>query len=280
MPREKLQITSINGGIAPTQDFGGDGTYQHAIGIDPDYSLTASLYRKSAALVPTRYEKFSSTLLTGGPNWILNTPKNTHIYVYAKAPGGSEIADTLLASDANLKAYYKMSTGALTTDSSGNSKTLTNNNSVGENSGGAFDYCADFGTANTNKSFSIADALSYAGGAYAISMWVKVQTELAADNDSYTLARVVDAATDTYFALVYQQVYGVKKVSLQRGLYGGNVTEASITTTLGTTDFHHIVGTYDGTNMHLYVDNVDSGAVAASGSGTEAATAKFSIGAP
>lgn len=281
MPREKLQISSINGGIAPTQDFGGDGTYQHAIGIDPDYSLSATLYRKSAALVPTRYEKFSSSLLTGSPNWIINTPKDTNIYVYAKDPSGSaaEMSTLYLATDPNLKAYYKMSTGALTTDSSGNTKTLTNNNTVGEAAGGKFDYCADFGTANTNKSFSRADALSYNGGAYSMNMWVKVRTELSTDYQQYVLAKVDDSSSDTFMAIVYRQIYSVKQVVLMRGIYGGNVTEAAITITLGTTSFHHIVGTYDGTNLHLYVDNVDSGAVAASGSGTQAATDKFSLGA-
>lgn len=282
MPREKLQITSINAGFAPTQDFGPEGSYQFGLGIDPDYSLMSALYRKSAALIPTRYEKFSSTVITGAPSWIMTTPKNTNVYVYAKDPSGSaaEISTLNLATDPNLKAYYKMSTGALTTDSGGASKTLTNNNTVAEAAAGKFGYCADFGTANTNKSFSIADALSYNGGAYSISLWVKVQTELVTNGDGYVLARVAEAATDTILQLEYVQLLGVKKVVFRRIAYGSAVQEASRIVTLGIADWHHIVGTYDGTNLHVYVDNVDSGAVAASGAGTNGVSDKFSIGAP
>lgn len=80
MPRQKLSITSINGGFAPTQDFGGDGTYQFGLGVDPDYSLRSTLYRKSGALVPTRYEKFSTTILGSAPLWLITDPKDTKLY--------------------------------------------------------------------------------------------------------------------------------------------------------------------------------------------------------
>lgn len=282
MPREQVQITSINAGFAPTQDFGPEGSYQFGLGIDPDYSLTPTMYRKSAALVPTRYEKFSSSVITGAPSWIMTNPKNTNIYVYSKDPTGSaaEISTLNLATDVNLKAYYKMSTGALTTDSSGASKTLTNNNTVTENASGKFGYCADFGTANSNKSFSIADALSYAGGAYSITMWTKIQTELTTDGDGYILARIAEATTNTMLIIEYKQENSVKKLVFQRVAYGSSVKEASYPVTLGIASWHHIVGTYDGTNLHIYVDNVDSGAVAASGSGSSALSDKFSIGAP
>ena len=36
---------------------------------------------------------------------------------------------------ANLKAYYRFESGALTTDSSGNGKTLTNNNNITNSAG-------------------------------------------------------------------------------------------------------------------------------------------------
>ena len=281
MPRQKLEITSINGGFAATQDFGGDGTYQFGLGIDPDYSLTTGLYRKSAALMPVRYEKFSSLVLTGTPSWILTNPKNTLIYVYGQNPTGEaqELALTGLSVDSYLKAYYKFSTGALTTDSGGASKTLTNNNTVANEAAGKFGYCADFGTANTNKSLSIADALSYNGGAYSISQWVKIRTELANNGDTQILARVTDSVSKTTLQLVYYQAGGVKKVAFQRIPYGGISTEAAVTVTLGVANWHSIVGTYDGTNLHCYVDNVDSGAVAASGLGTSTIANKFSIGA-
>lgn len=50
----------------------------------------------------------------------------------------------------NLIAYYKCNQDALTTDSSGNSKTLSNSG-VAEISSGKFNYGADFGSSGTSN---------------------------------------------------------------------------------------------------------------------------------
>ena len=282
MPRNKLEVTSINGGFAATQDFGGDGTYQFGLGIDPDYSLTTGLYRKSAALMPTRYEKFSGAVITGTPNWILTNPKNTFIYAYSQDPTGAalEINSSGFVTDSYLKAYYRFSTGALLVDSGPNAKTLTNNNTVASAAAGKFGYCADFGTANTNKNLSIADTLSYNGGAFSFSVWAKIQTELTINGQYYVLASVADAVSDTILQLVYEMSGTTKRVSFRRSRYGIEDKTASVNVTLGISNWHNIIGTYDGTNLHCYVDNVDSGAVAASGIGNDGVVSGFSIGGP
>lgn len=80
MAQQTLQITSIANGQAPQQYFGGDGSYQFGVGIDPDYSLSGSVYKKSGALIPVRYEKFSGSFIQDTPLFLLNNPKNTLIY--------------------------------------------------------------------------------------------------------------------------------------------------------------------------------------------------------
>jgi hypothetical protein len=60
-----------------------------------------------------------------------------------------ELYDSILYNDANIVAYYRTNTGALTTDSKG-SNTLTNLNAVAEGTG-MFGKSADFGSPNTTK---------------------------------------------------------------------------------------------------------------------------------
>lgn len=193
---------------------------------------------------------------------------------------GLELFKTPLAADANLKAYYRMESGALTTDSSGNGKTLTNNNTIGEAAGIVFGGAADLGTANTNKYFSIADALSYVNGsAYSIACWVKFRTELTGDGDLDFIAGVGEAATDTFLQLFYQQTAGVKMVTAQHYKNGvGASGTKNFNVTLGTLVAHHIALVSAGTTLRVYVDGVDSGTVAISGNGTGGVSNGFFIG--
>jgi hypothetical protein len=87
---------------------------------------------------------------------------------------GSEINTNKLKTDSNLKAYYRFESGALTTDSSGNGYTLTNNNTVAEGTG-KFGGGADLGNGNTNKYLSLASDLGIGGNAnISISIWFKM----------------------------------------------------------------------------------------------------------
>lgn len=172
-----------------------------------------------------------------------------------------------LIADANLKAYYRMEAGALTTDSSGQGKTLTNNNTVGE-ADGKYGGGADFGTANSNKYFSIADKLGIDGGNYSVSCWVKLRTEITVDGTIYQLVDQGGSTTDVYFHLMYQRAAGVNKMTMQRFKNGVGGQSANYNVSLGTSAWHHIVGTYDGTNCRLYVDGVLRDTQPASGTGT------------
>lgn len=86
----------------------------------------------------------------------------------------AELFTHSLFNDANLVAYWRFESGALTTDSKG-SYTLTNNNTVGESSG-IYGGCADFGNPNTNKYFSRASEIIAEGSSFTINCWVKNTT--------------------------------------------------------------------------------------------------------
>jgi len=281
MAVKQVVIDSFLGGWSEAQYSGSDGTFNSSVAIDPDHSISESGIRTSGMLVSVVYEKFSSSVVAGNVKWLVTNPKNTLIYGYSDNPTGAALElnsiATLLTST-NIKAYYRMTSGAVTTDSSGQGKTLTNNGTVTTTTG-KFGDAITLGTNNSTKSLSIVDKLSYAGGAFTISMWAKMETELASDGEIYILASVNDSASDTLLQLVYQNYASTKTVIFRRILSGTSIQQASLAITLGTSSFHLIVGSYDAGILRVYVDNVLGTTASSTGSGSTAVTDKFSIGA-
>lgn len=191
-----------------------------------------------------------------------------------------EIVKTSLYEDANLQAYYRMDSGALTTDSSGNSRTLTNNNTVGESSSGKFGYAADAGTSNSTKYFNIEDNLDIDGGACSMSIWVKLNTEVASGS-YYEFLMQSSANNKVYNRIYYTNSGGTYSLHFIRGRIGVVDVDATVNiTALGTSVWHHIVYTYDTTNIRGYLDGSSIVTpTAASGNGTNASTTdRFLIG--
>lgn len=279
MARQTEQITGYLAGWSEAQYEGTKNTFNSSIAIDPDHSLTDSGIRTSGMLVPVVYEKFSSSLLVGNAKWVITNPKNTLIYAYSDNPDAStavELASNSLFSDPNLKAYYKFTASALTTDSGPNTKTLTNNNVVAENVSGKFNGCADFGSANTNKSLSIADSLSVDGVSITISLWVKLNTEIT--TGAYGIVGQSSATSKVYNYITYQYNAGTRRLAFRRLRNGVATEQANYTVTLGTSAFHHIAYVYDGTNVLGYYDGALVASVASSGSGSSFSTDGFEIG--
>lgn len=81
MPTVKFTVSSILGGNAPAKHFSGEGQYDSAVAIDPDYPVGSEI-KTSGLPVPTRYEKFSGSNIDAYPLWFLNSPKDTKTYVY------------------------------------------------------------------------------------------------------------------------------------------------------------------------------------------------------
>jgi len=78
---EKYLIKSVLEGHSGTNYFGASGTFNTSIAIDPDLPVGSDT-RTSGVMVPSRYEKFSGTELTGAPNWILTNNKTSNTIVY------------------------------------------------------------------------------------------------------------------------------------------------------------------------------------------------------
>lgn len=176
------------------------------------------------------------------------------------------LRSTLLFNDANLKAYYEHSAGALLVDSSPNGNTLTNNNTVAEGTG-KYGGGADFSATNTNKSLSVASNLGIDGGVISIVGWFQLKAEIASGN--WALAFQESATTDVGYYLDYAYNGGSRTLSFWRIREGVDTVGYTHSLTMGTTNKYHLALTYDGTNVRGYVDGTLVGTSAsATGNGT------------
>lgn len=142
-------------------------------------------------------------------------------------------------------------------ESSGNAEdvlgthTLTNENSV-TYTAGLINNCADLGASNTNKRLYRANSLGYLKtSSWSQAGWVKLK------NENTGLWNIFDSRNGTDYHLQYIRYDypgSVHTLVCGRGSNGVGATETTYAVDLGTTNWHHIVGTYDGTNLRLYLD--------------------------
>lgn len=189
----------------------------------------------------------------------------------------AELFTTDLFDSANLIAYYRFNSGALTTDSKG-SYTLTNNNTVGETASGKYGYGADFGSTNTNKSLTADSDLGIVGGAISMNIWVKMQTEIGSSSQFFVGQQ--DGGNKVGNTIFYDYNGGTRRLVFRRSKNYVANDDLNYTITLGTTNWYMLTYVYDGSEVSAYVNGVEVGTpVASTGNGTTNGTDKFGIGA-
>lgn len=178
----------------------------------------------------------------------------------------------------NLVAYWKLDeSSGNASDSSGNSKTLTNVNTVSYSSA-KINNGADFGSSNTNKRLSINDDLGIDGGNISISFWVKMNTEIS--SGFITLIQHGGVSSYVNDTVWYDYGGGTRKLSFFRQRQNVNGTKIDYNITLGTDNWYHIVYTYDGTNLRGYINgSLVAGPTSASGNGNAGTIDCFNVGA-
>lgn len=271
--KKQVVIDSYLGGWSEAQFSGSQGTFNSSVAIDPDHALGLSDIRTSGMLVPTVYEKFSSTVVAGNVKWLITNPKNTNIYGYSDDPNGTpiELASTPLFSSANLIAYWKLEDVNATVGGF----TLTNNNTV--TFGAAkFNNGADFGSANTNKYLSISNDLGITNGSMSVSFWVKLNAEIA--SSEWAFFDKADGGTNVRYWIQYEYNSGTRRLVFEREKSGTADQNATYNITLGTSSFYHIVMTYDGATITGYVNGVSVATASASGNGSSGASDYTNIG--
>ena len=194
----------------------------------------------------------------------------------------ARLIDTSLNEDANLVAHYKCDAGALTTDSSGEGHTLTNNNGVAEVAG-KYEGGASCGINNTNKSLSIADDLGIAGGPISIAGWIKGNKLIENGHNVWECFEQCDIGTHVSYEIYYQNegtdptTPYLQATRTKLGVAAQPSTAHSIE--IGTSDLVHVGLSYDGATLRFYVNAVEIGTgTAASGNGTVSGADDFNIG--
>lgn len=185
-----------------------------------------------------------------------------------------ELRRTALFGDTNLKAYYRLNFDNILKDSKGNF-TLTNN-------GAATAINAKFyGGANLNSGKYLNNGSAYGVTNTTVSLgcWVKILSEPASGVIQGVIA-LKFSDNDTTVYIWYENNAGTKSLAYYRDKNGISRQGASYTVNMGTTSWHHLVVTYDGTNVRGYYDaTLVAGPAAASGAGNNGLTDGFTLGA-
>jgi RHS repeat-associated protein len=206
----------------------------------------------------------SSTIENGA---VLGATLNTN----ATSTQSTELYNTSLYSDANLMDYYRLENASDTKGSNNLTATGTVNYDPAK-----FNNGADFGASNsTSKLYN-----SYAyDGPLTISFWVKLKSEITSGSWILATAGTNGGSPWTNQGVLYR--YNGGTITLRFTKDRQNVAEydADYPIALGTSNWYHIVYTYDGTNIRGYVNgSLVAGPVAASGNGTGGATSAISVG--
>lgn len=169
-------------------------------------------------------------------------------------------------------AYYRMESGALTTDTKGG-VTLTNTNTVGE-AVGKFSGGADGGSSNTNKRLGTTSNFGIVkNDNRTISCWIKMNTELSGSDTYPGAVSMTHSSGQVSYVLGYYRISSVNKVFFERVRGGVGGESFSTNVNLGTSNWHHLVLTYSSPTLTGYLDGVSFGSVTCNtGDGTSGYT--------
>jgi len=117
---------------------------------------------------------------------------------------------------------------------------------------GGATYSTDDGGAvvldGANDYVSTTDQVTNNPQVFSVEVWVKTS-----DTDGNKIIGFEDTQTGTSSSFD-RHLYVNTSGKVVWGIYDGSGTTATSTTTVSDNAWHHIVGTYDGTNMEIYVD--------------------------
>lgn len=158
-----------------------------------------------------------------------------------------ELNKTILKNSANLKAYYRFEAGALTTDSSGNGHTLTNQTAVAETTSGKYGGGASFNgshymyTANTT-------ALNITGN-ITVGCWVYFN----AVAEKGLVSKGLHGDTTFQWALRTSST-GKLAFGVDDNGSWGPAGDAVASQSYSSGQWYFVVGVYDGSTVRLYID--------------------------
>jgi hypothetical protein len=197
------------------------------------------------------------------------------IILMALAPSVAQAAIT-----DNLVAYYKFDESSGNASDSVGTRTLTNTGTATFVSG-LINNAMSQGTSNSSKYFkNTTDDYGIQAGAQSISLWVKLNTELTVSGNYYLFADLGSATSHTRMIMQYTLSGAQYQLSLFRIKNGVTAPEAvNNISAFGTSAWHHIVISYDGSVATMYLDgSALPTTLSISGSGSTGVTSGLWIG--
>lgn len=185
-----------------------------------------------------------------------------------------ELDKTTYKALADLKAYYRFESGALTADSSSNSRTLTAIGTPTETTG-IFGGGVQL-TASSSQAYSIVDAADVKPtGSFTVGAWVKTSTTGA-------LTIFQSYSQNTNIAgirfLLFNGTVGLVSGRNTGTSQGTNYQEVNGTTTVNDNAWHMVVASWDGSTLRAYVDGKLDGSTAWANAPAYAATNYVRVG--
>lgn len=172
----------------------------------------------------------------------------------------------------NIVAYWKLDeSSGNASDATGNGYTLTNENTVTYD-GGLINNGMDTGSSGSRRVLTTANNLGIDGGPITMSVWIN-RNSLS----STALALMVCASvtSQVFYHIAYSTSTGVK---FGRWQIPSSDILTSGSSQLGSSNWNHLVLTYDGTTLGGYINNVAVTGVLTSGNGTAGGVSDTSLG--
>jgi len=180
--------------------------------------------------------------------WAYNDCGPSESVVLNESTGSNFQVDTNCTLTNGLIAYYKLEN---TSDSWG-SYHLTNVNSATFTSG-KVNNCVDQNSSAHLRTGSGAGSIIN-GGAISLSAWVNINAQLG-NNSSYVFVVQTTGSNHVSYFLYYDSDgAGNKRVGFVRDRLCNGGTHVTVPLTLNPGTWYHLTGTYDGTNITLWVD--------------------------
>jgi hypothetical protein len=164
----------------------------------------------------------------------------------------AELITTKQFVNTNLKAYYRFESGALTTDSSGNSHTLKAISDPAEDASGKFGGAVAL---DGNDAYSATDHADFKPtGNFTIGFWIKVNATAGVPFQSYN-------HTNRSGILILQNAT-TGTITFRSGRATGSVEGTNLNTLTGSinagdNNWHFVVCVWDGAKMYIYVDGTE-----------------------
>jgi len=233
----------------------------------PDYVAGVSGWRISKDLIETGNGIFRGDIsaatgtftggITVGAGTTFDAGYNplTKITTFIEAAVYTEFNSSSLIGNSNLKAYYRFSDGALTTDTTAGGHTLTAISAPTLGTG-KFAGCADFAG---DDAYSATDHADFKpAGNFSVALWVKTTSTTG---DKYLFQSF---SANTNMAGIYLRISDEDNVRFVSGKNSGvslgtDYQRIDSTTTVADGNWHFIVATYDSSKLHLYIDGLEEG---------------------